>query len=72
LALQGYNRLILALNMLGSFFLNGCSPLFYELTVELTYPVPEAVSACFLTLMNNLGCLLLQVWICVCGADEVF
>lgn len=58
---QGYDGLIFLISVMGSFFLNGSSPLFYELVVELTYPVPESISASGLTIMNNIGCLILQV-----------
>lgn len=42
----------------GGFFLGAANPLFYELAVELTYPISEGTSAGLLTLINNIGCLL--------------
>ena len=42
---------------LGSFFLGATGPLFYELSVELTYPMSEGTSAGLLTLVNNIACL---------------
>ena len=58
---QDCDGTIFVLCVIGSFLVNGASPLFYELTVELTYPMPEAVSVGVLATMNNLGCLLLQL-----------
>jgi hypothetical protein len=38
------------------------APLYMELAVELTFPLPEAVSAGLLTLFNNIGgCAILLV-----------
>lgn len=39
-------------------FLGATNPLFYELSVELTYPISEGTSAGLLTLVNNMGCLI--------------
>lgn len=44
---------------LGGLFVNGAIPLFYELAVETTYPIAEGTTTGILTLMNNVGCLLL-------------
>jgi MFS family permease len=40
---------------LGGIALGGAQPLYYELAAELTYPVPEVISASFITLFNNVG-----------------
>ena len=40
-------------SILGGFFVSGTIPLFYELTVESTYPVAEGVTTGILTLINN-------------------
>lgn len=40
-------------SILGGFFVSGTIPLFYELTVESTYPVAEGVTTGALTLINN-------------------
>lgn len=40
-------------SILGGFFVSGTIPLFYELTVESTYPVAEGVTTGLLTLINN-------------------
>jgi FLVCR family feline leukemia virus subgroup C receptor-related protein len=41
------------------FFLGAVSPLFYELSAELTYPSPESTSAAIMTLVNNFVMLVL-------------
>jgi len=41
------------------FFLGAVSPLFYELSAELTYPSPESTSAAIMTLVNNMVMLVL-------------
>lgn len=38
---------------LGGFCVNGTIPLFFELSVESTYPVPEGITSGFLTFSNN-------------------
>jgi len=43
---------------LGGFFLNTSLPLFYELSVEVSYPVGEGAVSAMLTDMNNLGCMI--------------
>ncbi|KAJ7390831.1 Solute carrier 49 member 4 [Desmophyllum pertusum] len=40
-------------SILGGFFVSGTIPLFYELTVESTYPVAEGITTGALTLINN-------------------
>lgn len=46
------------LGVLGGLFLNSTIPLYYELSLEVTYPVPEATVCTMLTNMNNVGCLI--------------
>ena len=38
---------------LSGFFLNGTIPFFYELGVEITYPVAEGITTCFMTFFGN-------------------
>jgi FLVCR family feline leukemia virus subgroup C receptor-related protein len=45
--------------VLAGFFLGAVSPLFYELSAELTYPSPESTSAAIMTLVNNMVMLVL-------------
>jgi hypothetical protein len=44
--------------LLGGGFLGASSPLFYELSLELTYPLPEVYSAGMMCLLNNIGAML--------------
>lgn len=54
LGMIGYSRYSLyQSSILGGFFVSGTIPLFYELTVESTYPVAEGVTTGLLTLINN-------------------
>jgi MFS family permease len=39
-------------------FLGASAPLFFELALEITYPIPEATSGGIMTLFNNMGALL--------------
>ncbi|KAL6068118.1 MFS domain-containing protein [Balamuthia mandrillaris] len=43
--------------LLTGLFYNSTLPFFYEMAVEITYPVPEGTSSGILTLINNLGAL---------------
>jgi len=38
----------------GGFFISGTIPIFYELTIEQTYPVAEGTTTGLLTLINNI------------------
>ena len=38
----------------GGFFISGTIPIFYELTIEQTYPVAEGITTGLLTLINNI------------------
>lgn len=44
---------------IAGFFLGAVSPLFYELSAELTYPSPESTSGAIMTLINNFVMLIL-------------
>ena len=50
--------ILLVLGVLGGLFLNSTIPLYYELSLEVTYPIPEATVCTMLTNMNNVGCLI--------------
>ena len=39
--------------IVGGFSVNGSIPLLYELTIEITYPVPETASIGMLSVVNN-------------------
>lgn len=70
---------------LSGFFLNGVIPFFYELGVEITYPVAEGITAGMITLFNNLlqsGFLIIplgnygtkwMLWttVCTCGMSTI-
>lgn len=43
---------------LGGLFLNSTIPLYFELSMEVTYPIPEGTVCTMLTNMNNVGCLI--------------
>jgi FLVCR family MFS transporter len=57
---------LFALGMLGGLALNSTIPIFYELALETTYPLPEATTLIWLTNMNNVACILFlsipQTW----------
>lgn len=44
--------------VLGGCFINGSIPLFYELTIETTYPVAEGIPMAIVTTSNHVACLL--------------
>lgn len=50
--------LLFALAALGGLFLNSTIPLYYELALDVTYPIPEGTSVIVMTIMNNVGCLI--------------
>ena len=71
---------------LNGFFLNGTVPFFFELGVEITYPVAEGLTTGFLTFFNNflsgiflvvpLGNLgtkwMLWTAVCTCAVSTIF
>lgn len=44
--------------ILGGCFINGSIPLFYELTIETTYPIAEGIPMAVITTSNHVACLL--------------
>lgn len=48
---------LFALGAIGGFAINSCLPLFFELSIEISHPQPEASIITILTVMNNVGCL---------------
>eukprot|EP00794_Sanderia_malayensis_P018065 gene18065-19874_t len=46
------------MSVLGGLCLNGAIPLFFELSVESSYPVAEGVNTGFMTFSNNIYCLI--------------
>jgi len=46
---------------LGSFLQGGNSPFFYELAAEVTYPLPEGVSAGIIVLIYNFSSLVMLI-----------
>ncbi|XP_069185946.1 solute carrier family 49 member 4 homolog [Procambarus clarkii] len=52
-----YNKVGMFVSVIiGASFNYACSPLFFELAVELAYPVPEGVVGAFLTMTWNIVC----------------
>ena len=50
----GFNKIFVYIMFgLSGFFLNGTIPFFYELGVEITYPVAEGITTCFLAFFGN-------------------
>jgi len=62
---------LFALSILGGLFVNASIPLFLELSLEISYPRPEATVFIMLTNVNNLGCLIFlsipNTWFVFCG-----
>ena len=50
--------LLYATSAIGGLCLNGAIPLFFELSVEASYPVAEGINTCFMTFSNNIYCLI--------------
>lgn len=57
-------------SILGGFFVSGTIPLFYELTVESTYPVAEGVTTGLLTLINNSFTVIFLLVLMIPGVGE--
>ena len=83
----GFNKIFVYIMFgLSGFFLNGTIPFFFELGVELTYPVAEGITTCFITFFNNilqaiflvvpLGNLgtkwMLWTTVCTCAVSTIF
>ncbi|XP_032222450.1 solute carrier family 49 member 4 homolog isoform X2 [Nematostella vectensis] len=58
--------------ILGGCFINGSIPLFYELTVETTYPIAEGVPMAVVTTSNHLACLLFLAALNIPGIGTVW
>ena len=50
--------LLYATSAIGGLCLNGAIPLFFELSVEASYPVAEGINTGFMTFSNNVYCLI--------------
>ncbi|EDO40262.1 predicted protein, partial [Nematostella vectensis] len=59
-------------SIMGGFFVSGTIPLFYELTVESTYPVAEGVTCGLLTLVNNFFTVAFLVILTIPGVGTVW
>ena len=57
--MQNKKMIVLSyINGAGGLFVGGCLPLFYELCVEVSYPVSEGSSATFLVFIENISLLI--------------
>lgn len=56
--------------ILGGCFINGSIPLFYELTIETTYPIAEGIPMAVVTTSNHLACLLFLAALMIPGIGE--
>lgn len=59
-------------SILGGFFVSGTIPLFYELTVESTYPIAEGITTGLLTLINNSFTVIFLIILMVPGVGTVW
>ena len=57
-------------SILGGFFVSGTIPLFYELSVESTYPIAEGVTTGLLTIINNSFTVIFLLVLMVPGVGE--
>lgn len=57
--------------ILGGCFINGSIPLFYELTIETTYPIAEGIPMAVVTTSNHLFCLLFLAALMIPGIGEM-
>ena len=53
-----FSAMIYSSYIIANIFLGGTSPLFFEMSCEVTYPVAEGVTNLVLTLVNNIAGLL--------------
>lgn len=58
-----------ATSAIGGLCLNGAIPLFFELSVEASYPVAEGINTCFMTFSNNIYCLIFLTLPMIPGID---
>ena len=56
--------------VLGGCFINGSIPLFYELTIETTYPIAEGIPMAVVTTSNHVACLLFLGALMIPGIGE--
>lgn len=59
-------------SIFGGFFVSGTIPLFYELTVESTYPVAEGVTTGLLTIINNTFTVIFLLVLMIPGVGTVW
>ena len=58
-----------ATSAIGGLCLNGAIPLFFELSVEASYPVAEGINTGFMTFSNNVYCLIFLTLPMIPGVD---
>lgn len=58
--------------VLGGCFINGSIPLFYELTIETTYPIAEGIPMAVVTTSNHLACLLFLAALMIPGIGTIW
>jgi len=56
--------------VLGGCFINGSIPLFYELTIETTYPIAEGIPMAVVTTSNHVACLLFLAALMIPGIGK--
>jgi FLVCR family MFS transporter len=57
-------------SIIGGFSISGTIPLFYELTVECTYPIAEGVTTGILTLVNNIWTVIFLLVVMIPGIGK--
>jgi len=58
--------------VLGGCFINGSIPLFYELTIETTYPIAEGIPMAVVTTSNHVACLLFLAALMIPGIGTIW
>lgn len=58
--------------VLGGCFINGSIPLFYELTIETTYPIAEGIPMAVITTSNHVACLLFLAALMIPGIGTMW
>ncbi|KAM7447983.1 Solute carrier 49 member 4 [Porites harrisoni] len=58
--------------VLGGCFINGSIPLFYELTIETTYPIAEGIPMAVVTTSNHVACLLFLAALMIPGIGTMW
>ncbi|XP_028398752.1 solute carrier family 49 member 4-like isoform X2 [Dendronephthya gigantea] len=59
-------------SIIGGFSISGTIPLFYELTVECTYPISEGVTTGVLTLVNNIWTVIFLLVVMIPGIGTIW